>query len=107
MLTPILTNKDEQSKNKTLCTLAIASLAEASNPYGYEVFEKNLIHDLKGLLFQTRGRQLAAVLKAMGFLIPLMEEDISFKYIKDIVPIVKREFKSPDDEMKKIVLKVI
>mmetsp|Transcript_17903 Transcript_17903/g.25555 ORF Transcript_17903/g.25555 Transcript_17903/m.25555 type:complete len:92 (-) Transcript_17903:113-388(-) len=56
---------------------------------------------------EHHGKGLAAFLKAIGFVIPLMEEEYASHYTRLVMPILLREFHSPDEEMKKIVLKVI
>jgi splicing factor 3B subunit 1 len=55
---------------------------------------------------QHRGKGLAAFLKAIGFIIPLMDAEYASYYTKEVMVILIREFASPDEEMKKIVLKV-
>ena len=54
-----------------------------------------------------RGKSLAAVLKAVGFIIPLMDETRASQYIDDVMYILVREFSTPDEEMRKIVIKVV
>ncbi len=49
---------------------------------------------------------LAAFLKAIGYLIPLMDAEYANYYTREVMLILVREFQSPDEEMKKIVLKV-
>ena len=49
---------------------------------------------------------LAAFLKAIGYLIPLMDAEYANYYTREVMIILIREFQSPDEEMKKIVLKV-
>ena len=49
---------------------------------------------------------LAAFLKAIGYLIPLMDSEMAFRYTQEVMVILIRQFQSPDEEMKKIVLKV-
>lgn len=49
---------------------------------------------------------MAAFLKAIGYLIPLMDAEYANYYTKEVMLILIREFQSPDEEMKKIVLKV-
>ena len=49
---------------------------------------------------------LAAFLKAIGYLIPLMDAEYAYHYTREVMLILIREFQSPDEEMKKIVLKV-
>lgn len=57
--------------------------------------------------FVTLCRQgLAAFLKAIGYLIPLMDAEYANYYTREVMLILIREFQSPDEEMKKIVLKV-
>ena len=46
-------------------------------------------------------------MKAIGYIIPLMDSDHSLEYTKEVMDILKREFSTPEDEMKKIVLKVV
>ena len=50
---------------------------------------------------------MAAYLKAIGFIIPLMENQQASDYTKMIMPILKREFQNNEEEMKKIILKVL
>jgi len=56
---------------RTITALALAALAEASTPYGIEAFNSVLI-PLWGGIQRHRGKGLAAFLKAIGFIIPLM-----------------------------------
>jgi len=97
---------DEQTKVRTMCALTLSALAEAANPYGIESFDAVLRPLWKGIK-QHRGKGLAAFLKAIGYIIPLMEENHANHYTREVMPILIREFQSPDEEMKKIVLKVI
>ena len=86
--------------------LALAALAEASFPYGIESFDCVL-----GTLWESvktlRGKSLAAYLKAVGFIIPLMDETRASQYINDVMHILIRECSSPDEEMRKVVIKVV
>lgn len=54
-----------------------------------------------------RGKALAAFLKAIGYIIPLMDAEHAGEYTKFVTPVLIREFSATDDEMKKIVLKVV
>lgn len=54
-----------------------------------------------------RGKGLAAFLKAIGYLIPLMDAEYANYYTREVMFVLIREFQSPDEEMKKIVLKVV
>ncbi|KAK7746170.1 U2 snRNP component prp10 [Diatrype stigma] len=97
---------DEQTKVRTVTSLAIAALAEASNPYGIESFD-DILNPLWTGARKQRGKGLAAYLKAVGYIIPLMDEEYANYYTSQIMEILLREFSSPDDEMKKVTLKVI
>jgi splicing factor 3B subunit 1 len=96
---------DEQAKVRTVTSLAIAALAEAANPYGIESFD-HILNPLWTGARKQRGKGLAGFLKAVGFIIPLMDEEYANYYTSQIMEILLREFSSPDDEMKKVVLKV-
>ncbi|KAK7246736.1 hypothetical protein RIF29_41606 [Crotalaria pallida] len=97
---------DENQKVRTITALSLAALAEAAAPYGIESFDSVLKPLWKGIR-QHRGKVLAAFLKAIGFIIPLMEALYASYYTKEVMFILIREFQSPDEEMKKIVLKVV
>jgi splicing factor 3B subunit 1 len=97
---------DEQPKVRVQTALALAALAEAASPYGIESFD-DILNPLWTGARRQRGKALAAFLKAVGFVIPLMDEEYSNYYTSQIMEIVIREFQSPDEEMKKTVLKVV
>ncbi|OLY83286.1 Splicing factor 3B subunit 1 [Smittium mucronatum] len=98
--------EDEQQKVRTITALALAALAEAAAPYGIESFDSVLKPLWMGIRMH-RGKGLAAFLKAIGFVIPLMDSEHANYYTREVMIILIREFQSPDEEMKKIVLKVI
>jgi len=81
-------------------------LAEASYPYGIEAFDSVLIPLWEGI-HHHRGKGLAAFLKAIGFIIPLMDTEHAFEYVQEVMPTLKREFANNDEETKKVVLMVI
>ncbi|KAL8096905.1 hypothetical protein AgCh_030113 [Apium graveolens] len=97
---------DENQKVRTIMALSLAALAEASAPYDIESFDSVLKPLWKGIR-SHRGKVLAAFLKAIGFIIPLMDAVYASYYTKEVMIILIREFQSPDEEMKKIVLKVV
>jgi splicing factor 3B subunit 1 len=97
---------DEQQKVKTMSALGIAALAEAAHPYGIESFD-NVLKPLWYGIRLHRGKGLAAFLKAIGFVIPLMDPEYASYYTTDVTVILIREFQTSDEEMKKIVLKVV
>mmetsp|Transcript_16124 Transcript_16124/g.34852 ORF Transcript_16124/g.34852 Transcript_16124/m.34852 type:complete len:1255 (+) Transcript_16124:60-3824(+) len=98
--------QDEQQKVRTITALALAALAEAASPYGIEAFDTVLRPLWKGIC-EHRGKGLAAFLKAIGFIIPLMDAEHANYYTREVMIILIREFSTPDEEMKKIVLKVV
>ena len=91
---------------RTITALSLAALAEAATPYGIEAFDSVLKPLWKGIR-QHRGKGLAAFLKAIGFIIPLMDAEYANYYTREVMIILLREFKTSDEEMKKIVLKVV
>lgn len=97
---------DEMQKVRIITALTCAALAEASHPYGIESFDSAIRPLWRGAL-EHHGKALAAFLKAVGYIIPLMEESYASHYTRLVMPILLREFHSPDEEMKRIVLKVI
>ena len=97
---------DEQQKVRTMTALALAALAEAATPYGIEAFQSVIIPLWDGITMY-RNKGLAAFLKAIGFIIPLMQPDQVSYYTKEVMKVLIREFQTQEDEMKKIVLKVV
>ncbi|KAL3929888.1 MAG: hypothetical protein SGPRY_001767 [Prymnesium sp.] len=98
--------QDEQQKVRTITALSLAALAESATPYGIEAFDSVLKPLWKGIRLH-RGKGLAAFLKAIGYIIPLMDAEYANYYTREVMIILLREFASPDEEMKKIVLKVV
>ena len=97
---------DEIHSIRTITALTCASLAEAAYPYGIESFDSVIRPLWKGAMEQ-HGKSLAAFLKAIGCIIPLMEDNYASHYTRLVMPILIREFQSPDEERKRVVLKVI
>lgn len=97
---------DEQAKVRTVTSLALAALAEAAAPYGIESFD-TILNPLWTGARKQRSKGLAGYLKAVGFIIPLMDEEYANYYTSQIMEILLREFQSQDEEMKKVVLKVV
>lgn len=97
---------DEQIKVRTMAGLAIAALAESSAPFGFDSFKPILLKLLETLRLH-RGKALAAFLKAFGNIICIMPDEFAFKYSSTILTICSKEFQTTDDEMKRIILRVI
>jgi hypothetical protein len=74
---------DEQQKVRTITALSLAALAEAAHPYGIESFDSVLRPLWKGIR-QHRGKGLAAFLKAIGFIIPLMDASYANYYTREV-----------------------
>lgn len=98
--------EDEQTKVRCITGLSLAALAEAAHPYGIESFDSVLRPLWKGIR-NHRGKTLAAFLKAIGYVIPLMDPQYASYYTKEVMPVLVNEFKNADNEMKGIVLKVV
>ncbi|KAF4527299.1 hypothetical protein B566_EDAN001073, partial [Ephemera danica] len=75
---------DEQQKVRTITALAIAALAESATPYGIESFDSVLKPLWKGIRTH-RGKGLAAFLKAIGYLIPLMDAEYANYYTREYI----------------------
>ncbi|KAJ6161099.1 splicing factor 3B subunit 1 [Penicillium chermesinum] len=97
---------DESAKVRSVTALAVAALAEAANPYGIESFDE-ILNPLWTGARKQRGKGLANFLKAVGYIIPLMDREYADYYTTQIMEILTREFSSPDEDMKKVVLKVV
>lgn len=97
---------DEHTPIRTVTANTIATLAQMCYPYGIESFNVVLEPLWKGMRTH-RGKVLASFLKALGSLIPLMDEEYASYYTQEIMRVVNREFSSPDDEMKRAVLMVL
>lgn len=99
---------DDNLQVRKMTVVALSNLAEASAPYGIESFEENhVLEDLWEGIKRHRGSGLAAYLKCMGSLLPLMDKEYGNYYANELFPIILREFSSSDDDMKRTVLKVV
>lgn len=94
------------AKVRTASALALAALAEASAPHGIEAFE-GVLRPLWLTIRQARGRALAAMLKAIGAIIPLMTEEYASYYARELIPVVVREMATPDDDLRRTVISVV
>jgi splicing factor 3B subunit 1 len=98
--------KDDQFKIRTMTALCLAALAEASYPYGVEAFSGVIKHIVEGIRV-SKGKVLAAFFKAVGFIIPLFNAEQGARMTRLIMPVLRKNFDTPDDDMKKIILKVL
>ena len=99
-----LLNKEESIR--AVAALALGSLAQAAHPYGYDAFSGCLTTLWAGIKLY-RGKGLVAFLKALGFIIPLMDEDLGRENATQILPIILPHFNSHDDAMKMAVLQIL
>ncbi|SCW02086.1 LAFE_0E13872g1_1 [Lachancea fermentati] len=97
---------DEHLPVRVATAHCLASLAQSTYPYGIESYNIVLEPLWKGIRTH-RGKTLASFLRALAFIIPLMDPEYAGYYSQEVMRVVKREFSSPDDEMKKAVLSVI
>lgn len=109
VLKPGLTDELLQVRTATANTISL--LADSVSPYGIEAFEGVLEATWAGLK-QHRGRSLAAYLRALGSTIPLMAHNAAYEeyanfYARELMHVMTREFHSPDDDMKKAILRVL
>ncbi|KAL4268890.1 SF3B1 family protein [Pleurotus pulmonarius] len=117
---PDIDHADEYVRNTTARAFSVVASALGSS-HGDTYRAANSYHDglcseesfdnvLKPLWLGIRlhrGKGLAAFLKAIGFIIPLMDPEYASYYTKEVTVILIREFQTSDEEMKKIVLKVV
>ncbi|KAF7374770.1 U2 snRNP component prp10 [Mycena sanguinolenta] len=96
---------DDQQKVRIMTALGVAALAEAVAPYGIESFG-SVVQPLWSGIRMHRGKALAAFLKAVGFIVPLMDPEQASTPTRHAMQVLIREFKTSDEEMKKIVLKI-
>lgn len=102
---------DEVLQVRTISALTLSQLAESVKPYGIESFESILEPAWVGLK-NHRGRALAGFLKCIGSIIPLMCHDPNYEeyanyYTSELVSVITREFNSPDEDMKKSILRIM
>jgi splicing factor 3B subunit 1 len=97
---------DDMPKVRTITGLALAALAEAASPYGIDSFAP-VLETLFRSVYKIRGKNLAANLKAIGFIIPLFDPTNANIFTHKVMPKLLELFETPDPEMQKIVLKVV
>ncbi|KAJ1722688.1 hypothetical protein LPJ53_002901 [Coemansia erecta] len=90
---------------RTAAALALAALAQSAAPYGVEAFAPALPPLWAGVRAHS-GRALAAFLAAAGHVAALMEAEHAAEAVRRLLPVVLREFHSPDEHMRGVVLAV-
>lgn len=102
---------DDLIQVRTATANTLAQLADTVSPYGIEAFEPILEALWRGLK-NHRGRSLAAFLRAIGSMIPLMSHNSQYVeysnyYTRELMLVMSREFSSPDEDMRKSVLRIL
>ena len=97
---------DEEIKVRIQGAIALASLAQGAAPYGIEAFDAALVPLWRGVK-TARGKALAAFLKAVGCIIPLMDATYAMHYTREVLPTLIREFDSSEEEMRRVCLKAL
>ena len=100
------TVRDNQPLVRNVSAMALAALAEASAPYGIDAFDP-VLKDLWEGITMYSGRTLAAFLKAIGHIIPLMEPEHANYYTRELMVVLVRHFSTNMEDMKQVVLKVL
>lgn len=103
--------EDELPAVRTATATTLALVADSVAPHGIESFEPVLELAWRGLR-NHRGRGLAAFLRCVGALVPLMAHNAAYAeyaayYTRELVRVLAREFALPDDEVRKAVLHVV
>ncbi len=97
---------DSSGKVQAITAHALAALAEAAFPYGSEAFDAVAPALWSGVKNHT-GKTLAAYLKAIGCIVPLMDSVRASNVTLHLMPSLIRQFSNPDGEIKRTVLKVV
>lgn len=90
---------DDIKKVRTTTALALAVLAQVAAPNDINSFDSVLKPLWKGVR-SHRGDDLATFLKAIGFIIPLMNAVDASYYTREVMVVLIREFQSPDVDVK-------
>lgn len=98
--------EDEQLKVRVMASLSLSATAEACSPHGLEALEP-VVLPVWNALKNHRGKSLAAFLKSAGHLFTIFDENMQQIYIDDLIAVLVKEFSTNDDEMRRIILRVV
>ena len=101
-----LKRENEHQKVKIHTALAISALAEASYPYGIDFYNEIIKYLFDGIKVY-KGKLLASYFKAIGNIIVLMDDEVATRSAKNILPILKKDFISPDENIRRVILNVL
>ncbi|KAI5965571.1 prp10 [Candida pseudojiufengensis] len=102
---------DESPQVKAITANTVAQLAENVAPYGIESFEQ-ILEPLWFEIRRQKGKSLAAFLKCIGSIIPLMAYNLDYEeytnyYTTEVMHVIIRQFSTPDEDMRKTILKIL
>lgn len=97
---------EEHGKVRTIGALALSALAEASFPFGKDMF-KSTMDDFWPIIRKERGKTFAACLKAFGNVVPLLEVEYCNFYTEKLSSKIISEFDSPDDDLRRVIMQVL
>lgn len=97
---------DDQIRVSTEAATALAQLAETAAPFGIEAFA-DCISTVREQCNRQRGKALTAVLRAMGSLVALMSTRDAVSHVSSLVEILNRNANTPEDDLRRTILKVI
>jgi splicing factor 3B subunit 1 len=98
--------RDAHPKVNADTGFTLAALADAVAPFGIEYFNP-LISHIREECLHSRGKSLAAYIRAIGSLIPLMDSKDATAWATDLLRIVERHFTTPEEELRRIIVKVV
>ncbi|KAI5955296.1 prp10 [Candida jiufengensis] len=109
ILTPAI--HDESPHVKTITAITLSQLAENVAPYGIDSFEQ-ILEPLWYEIRMQRGKGLAAFLKCIGSIIPLMAYDPNYEeytnyYTAEVMFLITKQFTTPDEDMRKTILRLM
>ena len=99
-------SRTRREVSRSMAANAVAAMATAAHPYGIECFDPVLRPLFKSVRL-LKGKNLTAFMKAVGCIIPLMDPSAASFYTRHIMQITTREFRTKDDDMRKVVLTVV
>lgn len=106
VLSDLLT--DSSNRVKGDAAHALAALADAVAPHGYAAL-RPLVGVVREFCRHStgEGKLVTAFLRALGSLIPLMPAADAQRNTRDVMPALVHKFNTPDDEVRRVVLRVV
>jgi splicing factor 3B subunit 1 len=106
ILSDLLT--DSSNRVKGDAAHALAALADVVAPHGYAAL-RPLVGVVREFCRHStgEGKLVTAFLRALGSLIPLMPAADAQRNTRDVMPALVHKFNTPDDEVRRVVLRVV